>query len=344
MSTFNLSPDTTSFIKYLPYMGKFEMTEYDDWYIYNIPDDTINKDMVIRVSKTPGFSSTLVGRFLLERAEYKQKYRETGDPKYRAISDNRKLKANGGVYGNMGYSKHPFGFAPIAIATCCIGRECAQLLIDILEELYPKSTLEADTDGIYYTTNNNDNKIVIEKFKKQLYNKFKREINLSVDIDAYDKGYFYKAKNYILKKGEKLIIHGVALTASSHTLIKKAFIKELANAKLNEIDPSPIIDKYMKLDFPLKWFALNVKLGKPLNTYSSTSSIPYRMAIMAQEHQGIKPVVGTQYYYIKSKGGYKLFDLSTKDDIDYDYYKNEILKVVDIFSIENPLSSIDEWM
>ena len=96
--------------------------------------------MVIQVSKTKkGFSSELVKKFLKERAEYKALWKKTNVRKYRAMSDNRKVKANGGVYGNQGSGKHPYGFLPIAIATTGIGRECAQLLIDILEELYPKS-------------------------------------------------------------------------------------------------------------------------------------------------------------------------------------------------------------
>jgi len=345
MATFNLSPDTTALLQYRAYTGQFAMEERDECYIYNIPDATINKDMIIRVSKEPGFSSSLVAKYLDERSGYKKKWKETGRVKYRALSDNRKLKANGGVYGNMGYSKHPYGFAPIAVATTGIGRECGQLLIDILEELYPGSVIEVDTDGVYFSAEGEvDKSEIINVFEKRLFEKFNKELDLAIDIDEYDKGYFYKSKNYILQKGEKTIFHGVALTSSSHTIMKKEFIKELADAKLNGKDTTPIIEKYHKLDFPLVWFAMNVKLGMPLSKYANKTSVGYRMAVQAREKIGIKPEVGTQYFYIKSRGGYKLYDLATKDDIDYDYYTNELEKVLEMFSIDNPASTLDAWI
>jgi len=346
MATFNLSPDTTTLLEYRPYSGKFEIDDRGSWFVYNIPDSTLNKDMVIQVSKKPGFSSMLVKRYLDERSGYKKKWKQTKIVKYRALSDNRKLKANGGVYGNMGYSKHPYGFAPIAVATCGIGRECGQLLIDLLNSMYPNSVIEVDTDGVYFSTDMKvDKKKIIETFDKMLFDKFQKELDLSIDIDDYERGYFYKAKNYILRTLEgKKILHGVALTSSSHTPMKKNLIDEISDAKLKGEDTKPIINRYMALDFPLTDFALNVKLGMPISKYKNQNSIACRMALVAQERFGQKPEVGNQYYYIKSKGGYKLFDVSTKGDIDYDYYQDDIRKVIEIFSIDNPASTLEEWI
>lgn len=341
---FNLSPDTTTLLEYSKYTGKFSIDEKEYWYVYTIPDNVLKKDMIIQVTKQPGFSSTLVAKFLTERSIYKKKWKETGELKYRALSDNRKVKANGGVYGNMGFSKHPYGFVPIAIATCGIGRECGQLLIDILNELYPNSVIEVDTDGVYFTTNNINKKEIFDLFDKRIRENFKKELALSIDIDEYDKGYFYKSKNYILEKKGKKILHGVALTASSQTLLKKKLIDELSDAKLNGQSTSDIIQRYLKMDFPLNYFAMNIKLGMPIDSYKEENSIARRMALLAKEHLKIKPEVGNQYYYIKSKGGYKLFDISTKEDIDYDYYRDEIKKVVDMFNIENPSSTLDKWL
>lgn len=693
MASFNLSPDTTTLLEYQKYSGRFHIEEYEYWYVYTIPDNVLKKDMIIQVTKQPGFSSTLVAKFLTERSIYKKKWKETGELKYRALSDNRKVKANGGVYGNMGFSKHPYGFVPTAIATCGIGRECGQLLIDILNELYSNSVIEIDsvtgdtpifikdkvtnlidiipiedlsdgslrnivnnldtltrngwkninyvychdvekniytikgygaridvtedhslfskgnevrpaslscgdvvdlyqptdfggkldelnknqawllgfflsdgsihkrkpnktvffnkdglprklrkvdhydlniakadlkllekakdilfnefgmkcsiyntmkssgcyklygserdsikyirnmcyckdfrtkkvpkeilnapisivnaffegltdgdgciatdiknmgkwsivsifkplasgiaylldrrgitynillrddkphvtqisthkpkeycsrvvrkqysgivskimfekkkcsvydlgtddgtfvagigrvichnTDGAYFTTNNINKKEILDLFDKRIRENFKKELDLSIDIDEYDKGYFYKSKNYILEKKGKKILHGVALTASSQTLLKKKLIDELSDAKLNGQSTSDIIQRYLKMDYPLNYFAMNIKLGMPIDSYKEENSIARRMALLAKEHLKIKPEVGNQYYYIKSKGGYKLFDISTKEDIDYDYYRDEIKKVVDMFNIENPSSTLDKWL
>lgn len=345
LAEFNLSPDTTALLEYRGYTGKFSLQEKEDCYIYNVPDSTIGKDMVIRVSKEKGFLSSLVSRYLNERSEYKKKWKETGDVKYRAISDNRKLKANGGVYGNMGYSEHPYGYAPSAVATCGIGRECADLLVKLLNELYHNSSIEADTDGVYFSSKEQIDKAkIFDLFEKRLFERFSKKLDLSIDIDEYDRGYFYKSKNYVLQKKGKIIFHGVALTASSHTIMKKELIRELADARLSKKETAPIIEKYYKLDFPLQWFAMNIKLGMPVNEYASKSSIACKMAMMAQEKMKIKPQVGNQYFYIKSKGDYMLYELATKEDIDYDYYTQEINKVLDIFSVDNPASTLDSWI
>ena len=344
MATFNLSPDTTTLLTYEPYQKEFKIEEHQNWYVYYIPDKYLNRTMVIQVSKKQGFLSDRVHKYLDERKEYKDKWKETGLNKYRSMSDNRKVKANGGVYGNMGASKHPFGFAPIAVATCGIGRECAQLLIDILNELYPKSVLEVDTDGVYYTTDNFDKGTVLSMFEKRLKERFKKDLDLSVDIDEYDAGYFYKSKNYILKKGKKIILHGVALTASSQTIMQKNLIKELAKAKIEGESTDDIIVKYLNLKFPLNWFAMNRKMGMPLWMYKNQNDLIPRLAKLAETKLGYKCEVGTQLYYVKTKTGYNLFDLVKKEDIDYNYYKEEINKIVEMFDIQSPVCTVDKWI
>jgi len=341
-STFNLSPDTTTLIEYIPYDGKFKIKEENDYYIYEIPDNVLMKNMVIQVLKKPGFMSDVVKRFLDERAKYKKLWKETDEPKYRAISDNRKLKANG-TYGIMGSGKHAFGFVPIAIATTGIGRECVQLLIDVLNELYPNSVLEVDTDGVYYTTNKNNKKDILDLFYKRLKEKFQKELDLSIDIDEYDGGFFYKAKNYVLQKGEKIIYHGTAMKASSKDYLSKTLIQKLAKAKLSCTSTTEIIQQYQKLDFPLKYFVMNVNLGRPLHMYKNLNSLTPRLARIARDKLGVEPEVGTQYYYIKSKNGYRLYELSRREDVDAGYYLDEIDKIIAIFDIK-PAQSLDKWL
>jgi len=341
---FNLSPDTTTLLEYQPYDGMFKIEDRGNWFIYHIPDIYLNRNMIIQVSKKPGFLSTLVARFLKERSEYKKKWKQTGKANYRALSDNRKVKANGGVYGNMGYSKHPFGFAPIAVATCGIGRECAKLLIEILEELYPHSVIECDTDGVYYSTKEDDDEKVLTLFKKRIKEKFQKELELTVDIDDYDVGYFYKSKNYVLLKGDKKILHGVAFTSSSKDNLSKKFIDEMTDARLLDKPTRPIEERYLKLDFPLTDFALNIKLGMHIDAYKSKNALARRMALEAEKRFGIEPEIGNQYYYIKSKDGYKLFELAEKRDLDLKYYRDELQTIIDMIGIENKKNKIDEWI
>jgi len=343
MSSFNLSPDTTTLIMFEA-LGEFRIEENDYSFEYHIPDKVLNKSMVIQVLKKQGFCSELVKRFLKERAEYKRKWKETGEKRYRAMSDNRKVKANGGVYGIQGSPGHAFGFAPIAIATTGIGRECAQLLIDTLNELYPKSVVEWDTDGVYFSTQVFNKDDIINSFNRKLREKFKKELDLSIDIDEYDSGYFYKAKNYVLKKGEKMIYHGAAMKASSKNLLSKTLIEELAKARLSGLSTDGIVKKYQKLDFPLKYFAMNVTMGMHFGQYKSTNALAPKLARQAQSHLGIKPEIGNQYYYIKGNSDYILYDLAKKEDIDTSYYLDQVNNVVEMFDVKPIMSSLKEWI
>ena len=343
MSSFNLSPDTTTLIMFEA-LREFRIEENDYSFEYHIPDKVLNKSMVIQVLKKKGFCSELVKRFLKERAEYKRKWKETGDKKYRAMSDNRKVKANGGVYGIQGSPKHAFGFAPIAIATTGIGRECAQLLIDTLNELYPKSVVEFDTDGVYFSTQVFNKGDIINSFNRKLREKFKKELDLSIDIDSYDSGYFYKAKNYVLKIGEKMIYHGAAMKASSKNLLSKKLIEELATARLSGLPTDAIVSKYQRLDFSLKYFAMNVTMGMHMRQYKSTNALAPKLARQAQSHLGIKPEIGNQYHYIKGNSDYILYDLAKKEDIDTSYYLDQVNNVVEMFDVKPIMSSLKEWI
>ena len=343
MSEFNLSPDTTTLVRYEPY-GKFKIEEHKDWFVYHIPDKTLNKTMIIQVLKKEGFCSKMVKRFLQERSEYKKLWRETKDKKYRAMSDNRKVKANGGVYGIQGSAKHAFGFAPIAIATTGIGRECAQLLINVLNELYPNSVIEWDTDGIYFHTKVFSEEHVLTLFSKNVKEKFKKDLNLSIDVDEYDSGYFYKAKNYVLKRGEKLIYHGAAMKARNKDLLSKEFIQEMSVAKLNRSSTEEIVQRYLKLDFPLKYFAMNVTMGRHMSQYKNLNSLAPRLAVDAENYLGIKPEIGNQYYYVKTKSGYSLFERAERQHIDTEYYREELKRIMSMFNVEPITKSIDEWL
>jgi len=344
VASFNLSPDTTTLLEFKP-LGKFKIEEEDNWFIYHIPDNVLKKNMVIQVSKQKeGFCARLVRRFLKERAQYKKKWKETGDRKYRAMSDNRKVKANGGVYGIQGSANHAFGFAPIAMATTGIGRQCAQLLIDITNDLYPNSAIEIDTDGLYFTTKLFDRKTLIQLFNERLQETFKKELELTIDIDSYHSGYFYKTKNYVLKKDNKIIYHGAALKARSKDLLSKSLIQKLAKAKLDKEPIEQIIRKYQKLDFPLKYFAMNVTMGRHMNQYKNMNALAPRLARQAETHLGIKPEIGIQYHYVKCNNGYKLLELANKQDIDRNYYRDEVNRVISMFDIEPAKVSINKWL
>jgi len=342
---FNLGPDTTKIIKYDTY-SKFKIEEKDDCYVYHIPDNVLNKNIVIQVLKEEGFLRKAIKEFLEKRTVHKKKYKETGDKGERAKSDIYKVFANGAVgYGNHGASHHPFGFCPMAMATVGFGRECINLLIRLLEELSPNSVIEIDTDGIYYSSKKPlDKEKVIDLFNKKVEEKFGRKLGLSIDIDPFKRGYFYAMKNYVLETEDgELILHGGALKSSRKCKLIKNLITDVAWSKLKKESIKPLIDKYKSFDFALEDFAMSVTMGMHPNEYKNQDGFVMSLANQGMQYFNIKPRRGNQYYYIKTLSGYKLVQLAKKSDIDKMYYNNEINKVIKLFDIQ-VTSTIDKWI
>lgn len=339
-SEFNFSPDVCTLLHYESYKKDgFKIEEDDETFTYYIPDNQIKKTVVIQTLKQKGFLSKAISRFLNERVEHKKEFKKTGSKVAEARSNIAKVKANGGIYGNMGSARAAFGFVPAAIATTGIGRECAKLLIDILETLYPGSVIEWDTDGVYFDAENFNEERVLTYFNEAIEKKFKKKLNLSVDIDEYERGFFHKAKNYILLKKGNVILHGTAMKASSKDPISKKLIMELAEAKLHDKPTTPIVNKYKNVtvdDFELREFAMQVTLGKHPRQYTDRgrSHVSYKMAERAMLKFNLPMKMGNEYHYIKTLYGYELYQLTKKEDIDIKYYRKKVKKILDMFKME----------
>lgn len=341
VATFNFSPDVCTLLRYEKYNEKgFKIEETKNTFTYYIPDDQLQKIVVIQTLKKDGFLSQTVSRFLTERSKFKKEYKQTKSKVAKARSDIAKVKANGGIYGNMGSANSPFGFAPTAIATTGIGRECVKLLIDILEKLYPDSVIEVDTDGVYFTAENYNEERILTYFSEALEKKFKKKLELSIDIDNYPCGYFHKAKNYILKtkKGD-IILHGTAMKASSKDSISEKLIRELAKAKLNNESTELIVNKYKNLtvnDFELRDFAMQVTLGKHPQQYTEKgkSHVSFQMALKALQQFNLPMKIGNEYHYIKTIHGFELYQSTKKEEIDILYYRKKVKKIIDMFQAE----------
>lgn len=359
VSEFNLSPDTCRLLRYDKYKKDgFKIVEEDDRFIYHIPDDVLNKTVVVSVLKKQGFLATTLGKFLKERVGFKADYKKTGNLIARVKSWESKLKANG-LLGVLGHAHHPYGHAIIIITMCGLGRECAKLLVGILEKLYPKSTIESDTDGVYCNADNFDAELVQKEFKKAIVKKFGRKLGLEIDIDEYDSGWFYLAKNYVLKKGNIVIIHGGALKGTKKTIFEKKLTDELATAVVNKQSVNSIAKKYVKTmsehTVSLIDLTMKVTMGMHPKKYKSKTSTVTQLAYQAKKSFDVTPREGNTYYYIKTKSNFKvnanqrglgddspsykylLYESAVKDKdimqkIDFDYYEKRLERIVNIFS------------
>ncbi|HEU5080441.1 MAG TPA: DNA polymerase domain-containing protein [Opitutaceae bacterium] len=125
---------------------------------------------------------------------------------YQARQSNFKILINS-FYGYLGFSGARFGDGELAAEVTRRGRELLQVLIDEFAK-HDCTILEADTDGIYLSSH--------EFFDRpeELLAKTASVIPNGIELEfdgRYQAMFCYKAKNYVLYDGHKMIIRGSAL-------------------------------------------------------------------------------------------------------------------------------------
>ncbi len=151
---------------------------------------------------------------LQELREYRLKFKklaqETDDAslaaEYTARQNSFKVLINS-FYGYLGFAGARFGDAELASEVTAKGREILQTLIAFFEEA-GCPPLEADTDGIYVEASGffDEADALLARAQADL----PEGIDLEYD-GRYESMFCYKAKNYALLEGEKVIIRGSAL-------------------------------------------------------------------------------------------------------------------------------------
>jgi DNA polymerase elongation subunit (family B) len=144
------------------------------------------------------------------RLHYKQLARSAPTPEERAEAEARqtsfKILINS-FYGYLGFSGARFGDGELAAEITLQGRELLQALIAKFDEL-GATILEADTDGIYLSSEEHYEKpeVLLERVDTVL----PEGIELEFD-GSYEAMFCYKAKNYALYDGDRIILKGSAL-------------------------------------------------------------------------------------------------------------------------------------
>lgn len=152
----------------------------------------------------------LLRRLREYRLEYKNLSRSTKDEnlrrEYEARQNNYKILINS-FYGYLGFSGARFADGSLAARVTLEGRALLQMLIDNFRRVGCR-VLEADTDGIYLTAPKGVEKP--EELLAAVTGDLPKGIDLEFD-GHYPAMFCYKAKNYALYDGKKVILRGSAL-------------------------------------------------------------------------------------------------------------------------------------
>ena len=206
------------------------------------------------------------------RLRYKQLARTAEDPAERAEADARqasfKILINS-FYGYLGFSGARFGDGELAAEVTKQGRELLQALIERLIEL-GATILEADTDGIYLSSETHFARP--EVLLKQVSEILPPGIELEYD-GRYEAMFCYKAKNYALFDGEKIILKGSALRSRG----MEPYLKRLSQSLISNLlgaggeSPTDLVIHYRKeiemLRLPVTELAKTETLNQNPETY-----------------------------------------------------------------------------
>lgn len=277
------------------------------------------------------------------RLKYKTLAREEKNPalakEYDARQKSFKILINS-FYGYLGLDNAIFGDASLAEKIARKGRELLQKLIWAFSELDDCKILEADTDGIYVQS---------PKYFDEpdaLLAKVLHVVPKGIDLEfdgAFAAMMCYKAKNYALLDGEKIILKGSAFRNRSTEPILRSLTEILAKAKLKgeESKLEEVIENARKDvlagNVEIEKLSKSEYVNKPVAQYleEAENGGMRRAAMEAAAMLAPFPEVGDRisYYIARSEGKRSpdwksarptlLFD-AEKFPYDADYYAKKI--------------------
>jgi len=167
-----------------------------------------------------------------QRLKNKTKYKETKDEYYKALSESIKIVINS-FYGFMGAPGLHFNSPKHAALVTEKGREILTIAIDWCEKK-GFILVNADTDSIAFCKA--DHSFMAESERSELLSElnslFQARIRWEND-GYYDAVLVIKAKNYVMKQGDKLTIKGSALKATMKEPALRECLRRLVEAMLD---------------------------------------------------------------------------------------------------------------
>ena len=166
------------------------------------------------------------------RLKYKALAKSERDPALAREYDARQMSFKiliNSFYGYLGLDNATFGDIALAEEVTRRGRELLEKIIGAFSAVEGCKVLEADTDGIYVQS--------VEYFENPdgLLSKVLHVMPEGIDLEfdgAFDAMLCYKAKNYALLQGGKIILKGSAFKNRATEPLLRSLTAEMAKAKL----------------------------------------------------------------------------------------------------------------
>lgn len=190
------------------------------------PSIQLNYDLCS--SKDPNnFYLSVLEFAMKERMVLKAEYKKTGSLAANAKQNAYKILNNGG-YGFTGTQNCAYNCMKTAALVTAYGRLIVQKMIDILVE-EDCQVIEVDTDGIYFSSNRQ------EEVYKIVQNKLPKGINIDLEHKGVDI-YCPHMKNYIIYHDNKVTVKGAKFKSRAQCQLLKTFVPEYVKNMLESKD------------------------------------------------------------------------------------------------------------
>ncbi len=271
--------------------------------------------LLLHIARNPkndalGVFVPLLGRLREYRLKYKQLARSAPTADERAEAQARqanfKILINS-FYGYLGFAGARFGDGELAADVTRLGRELLQLLIDEFAR-QGCTLLEADTDGIYLSS---------EKYfdrPDDLLALVAPILPAGIELEydgRYERMFCYKAKNYALYDGKKVILRGSALRSRGMESFLRKLTDQLIEFLLGSsaVSPVALIEDYRRKiaarELPVAELAKRETLNQDPEAYErqmAEGGKPRRAAVEVALQISPRPQMGDRVtYYITAK-------------------------------------------
>lgn len=345
MTTFNLGPDTVTMCNHdLPYQEGQEPRIFADknMFYIEIHDANYKKRFLIRVDLSRNSFIREDMKMLFEmRGRWKtemKKHPEDSSDWILANSNSVVIKVlMNSIYGFEGMRFARFGDQAVGMAVVALGRWLIKMAVHHIKD----RVIEVDTDGIYADADVDADELnalvaatVMETVGQTSY--------ISFEKDGPWAGYFYRMKNYVLRKPKGLEFHGGVFKSSKLARCYEVAVRRLADAVISGANVDALKAEVMALrdlsTYRLEDFLMHITIGK--SKYDTTKGVPFQLTLMEQAKaklgHAIRMGESIDYYCTKDQTGYRISQ-SVKDtkDLDTDYYLRMITKAQEVFELQD---------
>jgi DNA polymerase elongation subunit (family B) len=355
--TLNLSPETCTIEKTKAFTGQYKFKREDDILWINIPDERIDRDIIIRIEMgVEGFlakatATALDERFKLKHA-LKNMEKHTADYILLDGQQNALKVLLNSIYGLMGQSSSEYGSVACAIA--CVGM-CRFIMKEVLKDMM-HCAVETDTDGIYV-----DEAVDIDEINARIKRLLVANIGIEgwikMDMDdPYPRGLFIKMKNYILEDDKgKMSLHGATFKNAMHCAGTKKLLRELARIELDGGKQEDRVRIMNTIGNPTTWnledFVRTARFKRQAHEYTSWSQVQTSLSEQLTALEGEGPEEGDSVEFIHTTEPWTTFVeagkiqstskqrvalrpwVTRKSQVDLLYYKKEADSILKRFGL-----------